>query len=111
MFWPIRRSILYFASLRLVIASSGWSMVLRRRALLCLPKLSGGRQVQPPKPEADGPRVAKRFAGRNRPASRAVLRGKAAVLSTKRGGFDETEPGLPGSRRGQRPGFAHDVNC
>src|ERR1700709_69862 len=33
-FWPIRRSILYFASLRLVIASSLHILVLRKRALL-----------------------------------------------------------------------------
>src|ERR1700761_9694376 len=33
-FWPIRRSILYFASLRFVIASS-LKLGLRKRALLC----------------------------------------------------------------------------
>src|SRR3954454_14800753 len=35
MFWLKRRSILYFASLRFVIASSLQSWILRRRALLC----------------------------------------------------------------------------
>ena len=35
MFWPIRRSILYFASLRFVIASSLSGLSLRKRALLC----------------------------------------------------------------------------
>src|SRR4029079_17484743 len=73
-FWPIRRSILYFASLRFVIASS-----------ISLEFEETRPPVRREFPGADrsaskargGPRVAKRNAGRKRPASKRGIREKA----------------------------------
>src|SRR4029077_11120538 len=69
-FWPIRRSILYFASLRLVIASSIQVFRLRKRALLCTGIAGADRFASK---AWDEPRVAKRNAGRKRPASKRLL--------------------------------------
>ena len=83
MFSPIRRSILYFASMRLVIASSWFDWLVRKRALLC--------PGEAPEPTGRVPKRQASTTGRETPrglnlARRAVSRGKRPEVSNRGGG-------------------------
>ena len=109
MFWPMRRSILYFASLRLVIASSFGSKFEETR-----PPVLRENFPRPTGPaakacKAAGPRVAKRFAGRKRPASRGLLGEKPSFCQREGTDFSNS---ASTSRHGpsQWPGLVRHIN-